>query len=210
MITWPRNRWQVGDKFCQEGLGSPEYRAKKAFMFRMVHLFHRLGASELARQYEWWTCKSQPNVLKRKDRSAPDEGLTAVDFRAGLALLACLPMSPGDIKLVWQGFFRRHSLVQFDRSSVERLANYVSLHRGEFGDMLAALDELKRTEHAYRESQIDVTHHRLRLLHDGGLWNSIFSSTVRGWYVSNTVDSTAAKHFSGSKLLTTLFSLWVR
>ncbi|HSA94610.1 MAG TPA: hypothetical protein VLJ16_01070, partial [Acidobacteriota bacterium] len=48
-----------------DGLGSPEYRSKREFMKGLVALMHELGAPELARQYEWWTMKSQPNALKR-------------------------------------------------------------------------------------------------------------------------------------------------
>jgi len=48
-------------------LGSPEYRAKHKFMRGFVELLHDVGAHEFARQYEWSTCKSQPNCLKRKD-----------------------------------------------------------------------------------------------------------------------------------------------
>ena len=44
---------------------SPEYVHKKLFMRRLVALLHEIGAAELARQYEWGTCKSQPNALKR-------------------------------------------------------------------------------------------------------------------------------------------------
>ena len=86
-----RWRWKVREG---EGPGgSPEYCAKKAFMVRFVELMHEVGARELARQYEWWTCKSQPNVLKRVDtEDDPQRGLTGVDFRAGLTLLPLLPM----------------------------------------------------------------------------------------------------------------------
>ncbi len=49
-------------------------------------------------------CKSQPNCLKRNGTKA-DSGLVAVDFRAGLALLPFLPMSPGDFKLIINGYF---------------------------------------------------------------------------------------------------------
>ena len=48
-----------------QGLGSAEYRAKRGFMKDLVALMRDMGAEELARQYEWWTLKSQPNALKR-------------------------------------------------------------------------------------------------------------------------------------------------
>ena len=94
-------------------------------MHEFVELLHKMGAHEFARQYEWSTCKSQPNCLKRKDtEESPSEGLVAVDFRAGLALLPFLPMSPGDFKLIVQGLVRG-SLVQFDRGDLEKLEQFV-------------------------------------------------------------------------------------
>ena len=72
--------------------GSPEYVAKRQFMHRFVRMLHAMGAPELARHYEWWTLKSQPNALKRSGTDGdPEAGLCAVDFRAGLALLPYLP-----------------------------------------------------------------------------------------------------------------------
>ncbi len=121
-----RLKWKVGSP--GEGLGSPEYRAKRTFMSRLVELMHDMGAVELARQYEWWTCKSQPNVLKRITSDPnPREGLVAVDFRAGLALLPFLPMCPADFKLIFQGI-GRGSLVQFDRGNMDRLQSFVNEH----------------------------------------------------------------------------------
>ena len=92
------SKWSQ-DKMLTESeinlLGSQEYRAKRKFMSDFVDLLHDMGAHEFARQYEWSTCKSQPNVLKRHEtKNNPSEGLVAVDFRAGLALLPFLPMSP--------------------------------------------------------------------------------------------------------------------
>ena len=87
--------------------GSPEYLAKKNFMAGLVRLMHNMGAPELARQYEWWTCKSQPNAMKRLDSDPdPTSGYVAVDFRAGLALLPILPQSPGDFRLILKGIGR--------------------------------------------------------------------------------------------------------
>jgi hypothetical protein len=57
--------------------------------------------------------KSQPNAMKRTDlpdADGPADGLCAIDFRAGLALLPWLPMSPGDVKLIFDGIFKRGTL----------------------------------------------------------------------------------------------------
>jgi hypothetical protein len=114
-------RWMRGRRVDEARLGSPEFRAKKKFMADFVSLLHEIGAHEFARQYEWSTCKSQPNCLKRLDTDNDSAaGLVAVDFRAGLALLPFLPMSPGDVVLIFKGL-GRGSIVQFDRGDVTKL-----------------------------------------------------------------------------------------
>jgi len=198
-------RWRHGRRVDEAGLGSPEYRAKKRFMADFVELLHELGAPELARQYEWATCKSQPNVLKRRD--AGDEaaaGLTAVDFRAGLALLPVLPMSPGDFKLIGRGVLRG-SLVQFDRGDPDRLQRYVDRHGEHFAGMAGALAELKAAERAYRDSAPDVTHNHVRLLYSRRLWKTILDGAVTSWQVRNYTDAAAAERLRRSRLATLAF-----
>ena len=172
-------RWRSGKKVDPGQLGSPEYRAKKRFMTGFVDLLGELGAPEFARQYEWSTCKSQPNCLKRTETDDdPASGLVAVDFRAGLALLPLLPMSPGDFKLILKGL-TRGSLVQFDRGDIGRLERFVRSHESEFADMPGLLDELKAAERQYRNSIVDVTHNHLRLLYSRELWSTILDSARR-------------------------------
>ncbi|MHC4259415.1 MAG: hypothetical protein ACYSTF_03225, partial [Planctomycetota bacterium] len=77
-------RWKRGKQVDAERLGSPEYRAKRQFMAEFVKLLHEVGGNELARQYEWWTCKSQPNCLKREGTDEdPSAGPVAVDLHEG-------------------------------------------------------------------------------------------------------------------------------
>ena len=84
--------------------GSPEYLTKRDFMDRLVRLLNEIGAEELARQYEWWSLKSQPNAMKRTSSDPdPRAGLVAVDFRAGMTLLPFLPECPADFKLIVRG-----------------------------------------------------------------------------------------------------------
>src|SRR5512138_2403768 len=66
-----RLHWKPGRP--AEGLGSPEYRSKRTFMKELVGFMHEMGAPELARQYEWWSLKSQPNALKRTEADADPE-----------------------------------------------------------------------------------------------------------------------------------------
>ncbi|HAU38038.1 MAG TPA: hypothetical protein DCX07_10030, partial [Phycisphaerales bacterium] len=166
-----------------------------------------LGAHEFARQYEWWTCKSQPNVFKRLDtESDPEAGLTAMDFRAGLALLPFLPMSPGDVPLIFKGL-ARGSLVQFDRGDLSKLRRFVDRHREHFADMGEAMDELAAAEDAYRNSQPDVTHNHVRLLYSRKLWAGIFDAAVTGWQVRNITDEETTRRLRRSRTMTFLFAL---
>lgn len=170
-------------------VNSAEYLAKRKFMARLVRLLHDMGAPELARQYEWSTMKSQPNVLKRLD-SADEKvnDLTAIDFRAGLALLPFLPMSPADFKLIVKGLLRGH-LVQFDRGDLKKLTTYIQQHLQEFEDLLPAYEELLVREPQYRESIPDLSHQGLRLLFSSSLRRSVRRGIVAGWAARELVDN---------------------
>ena len=200
-------RWRRGKAVDEARLGSGEYRAKKQFMGDFVELLHEMGAHEFARQYEWSTCKSQPNCLKRRDAGEePAAGLTAVDFRAGLALLPCLPMSPGDFKLIGAGI-ARGSLVQFDRGDLGKLQQYVHANAEHFADMTGALDELAQAENDYRNSLPDITHNHVRLLYSRRLWGTMLRSAVTGWRVRNVIDDACATRLRRSRVLTLVFAL---
>ena len=201
------NRWVKNRPTDTQLLGSPEYRAKRIFMRRFVELLHEMGAHEFARQYEWSTCKSQPNCLKRSDtEEVPEEGLSAVDFRAGLALLPFLPMSPGDLKLIIQGM-RRGSLVQFDRGDIAGLERYVGEREDLFADMKHLLPELKAMEQVYRESVPDITHNHLRIFYSGRLWSTILKNAVTGWQTRGLLMDAAAAGLQQNRFLTVLFGL---
>ncbi|MFQ6035481.1 MAG: hypothetical protein ACE5NM_06480 [Sedimentisphaerales bacterium] len=200
------SRWRKGRQVDVEKLDSLEYRAKYDFMHKFVELLHDMGAYEFARQYEWSTAKSQPNCLKRRGtEDDPSGGLVAVDFRAGLALLPFLPMSPGDIKLIAKGLMRG-SLVQFDRGSVEKLAAFVQEHSDEFTDMRNMLEELKAAEQVYRSSVPDITHNHIRLL-GRRLWSTILDSAITGWKVQNLIDKQHEQKLAGSRTLALWFFL---
>jgi hypothetical protein len=200
-------RWIRGKKVDSAELASPEYRDKHEFMHKFVELLHDMGGHEFARQYEWSTCKSQPNCLKRSNsESAPYKGLVAVDFRAGLALLPFLPMSPGDIKLIAKGL-TRGSLVQFDKGDILKLEQFINKNKNEFADMGQMLEELKALDRVYRESLPDITHNHFRLLYKRRLWATIFKSAVTGYKVRNLIDTPCEKKLNESKSLTFLFFL---
>jgi len=200
-------RWIKGKKADPQKLGSPEYRAKLEFMRQFVVLLHQMGAHEFARQYEWSTWKSQPNCLKRSGtEDSPSTGLTAVDFRAGLALLPFLPMSPGDFKLIFTGFLRG-SLVQFDRGNIEKLRRYIADHRENFAGMEPALEELEDAERIYRNSIPDITHNHIRLLYSPTLWSTMLKSAIVGWRVRNFISRRCRDQLQKSVVLTLLFFL---
>lgn len=200
-----RKKWRVGQP--DQGIGSPEYRAKKTFMSRLVKLLHDMGAPELARQYEWWTCKSQPNALKRlRDDPEPQKGHVAVDFRAGLALLPFLPMSPADFKLILQGI-RRGSLVQFDRGDLTKLKSFMEQNAAEFSDMQEAFRELRELEAAYRDSMLDLTHHHIRLLGSPRLWKAILQGNMIGLATRNLMDTEKAEKLKNDPLKALGYSL---
>ena len=190
-----------------EGLGSPEYRSKRTFMKDLVGFMHEMGATELARQYEWWSLKSQPNALKRTEADAdPDRGLVAVDFRAGMALLPFLPQCPADFKLIVQGI-ARGSLVQFDRGNIGALESYVAGHAREFTDMQGAVEDLKVADGAYRDSLPDITHHHIQLITKPRLWTAIHRGWVRAWEIRRIADPATAGRLAKSRLAAMLFLL---
>ncbi len=198
-------RWKKGRPVDEMLLGSDEYRAKKKFMSDFVDLLHEMGAHEFARQYEWSTCKSQPNCLKRIDSGDdPAAGLVAVDFRAGLTLLPFLPMSPGDFGLILKGL-GRGSLVQFDRGSISRLESYIEKNGEHFAGMEPLLAELKEDEEVYRNSVPDVTHNHVRLLYSRKLWSTMLDSAVTGWKIRGYVDEKCEKWLRHRKASTMLF-----
>jgi hypothetical protein len=202
---YSRFKWKPGKP--ASGLNSPEYRAKKAFMSDLVGLMHDMGAEELARQYEWWTLKSQPNALKRLDQdSDPSAGLTAVDFRAGIVLLPFLPECPADFKLIIRGI-RRRSLVQFDRGDIRKLEGYVAAQPAAFAHMSGLLEELKQADRAYRDSLPDISHHHVRLITKPKLWTAIHAAWVRGWEIRRIADAEAAGSLGRSRFAALLFLL---
>jgi hypothetical protein len=199
-----RRRWKPGRP--DDGVGSPEYRAKRVFMTRLVRLMHRMGATELARQYEWWSLKSQPNALKQTSSDPdPKAGLVAVDFRAGMALTPVTPQCPADIKLIFQGLGRGR-FVQFDKGDIRKLDKFVAEHPPEFADMQPALDELKGEDNAYRDSLVDFTFHHVRLF-GPKLRRSIMNGFRESWRIRNMTDERTAARLDKSAILSLAFLL---
>ncbi len=184
-----RKQWRTVDP---RDTHSPEYVSKRQFMYRFVRMLHDMGAPELARQYEWYTLKSQPNVMKRAEYDGrPAEGLCAVDFRAGLALLPYLPMSPRDIGLIFEGI-GRGSLVQFDRCSFSKLRAYAEKHPDRFAEYAPMIDALEAYDRAYRRSMPDLTHQGVGLLCSRSLRRDVRRGLADGYVASGTIDEAFA------------------
>ncbi len=180
-----RRNWRTIDPRETE---SPEYIAKHQFMVRLVRMLHEMGAPELARQYEWTTLKSQPNALKRTSGgSDPAAGLCAVDFRAGLALVPYLPMSPGDFGLILAGL-RRGSLAQFDRCDFRKLHAYAESRPEVFAEHMDLVDALERYDGEYRRSMPDISHQGLRLFVDADLRCDVRRGLIAGYWSDGLVD----------------------
>ncbi len=186
---------------------SKEFLGKRIYMAQMVQLLHEIGAPEFARQYEWWTMKSQPNCMLRTDLDSDSSQTTlcAIDFRAGLALLPFLPMSPGDFKLIWDGMVKRRTLVQFDRCDLDVLKQYMDRHAAEFADLQPVYEELKQQEKEYRRSLPDITHHRTKLLTDSNLRNDVRKGLINGYHVLSLADDEFQKKLLRSSHLFVLF-----
>jgi hypothetical protein len=203
-----RRQWKPGEP--GDGVGSPEYRTKREFMKQLVAMMGRMGAIELARQYEWWSLKSQPNAMKRTVSDPdPKAGLVAVDFRAGMTLTPFNPQCPVDFKLILLGLGRGR-LVQFDKGNFRKLGRYLDEHAEAFADLRPAFEELKREDASYRDSLIDITYHHFRLF-GSRLRRRIMGGFREGWRVRNITDDAAAAGLKKSGLLSFLFLLapWV-
>lgn len=201
-----RKKYKRLDHIPDDGsVNSPEYLAKRKFMKKLVQLLHDMGAPELARQYEWGTMKSQPNALLRVNSSDGNfNDLTAIDFRAGLALLPFLPMSPADFKLIIKGLFRGN-LVQFDRGNLKKLENFIKTHEDEFKDVMPVYEELLVREPQYRHSLPDISHNGLKLIYKRSLRKSVKEGIIKGWQCKELVDDEQREKLSRSTIRFLLF-----
>lgn len=203
-----RRRWKLkGDSEHLPELGSREYLDKRRFMAKLVSLFHDMGAGELARQYEWWTGKSQPNVLKRQEGNiSSGNQLTAIDLRPGLALLPYLPMSLADFRLIFRGMLRRN-FVQFDRGNLGQLERFIARDPSLFADLQSVVCELRQAEAEYRGSQLDLSAQALRLISSRPGRRSLAEGTIGVWSRRGLLDQRHREAFLTSRAKFFLFSL---
>ncbi len=201
---WLRWKW----KYCRpQDSQSPEFVAKRQFMSTLVAILHKMGSPELARQYEWWTLKSQPNVLKRLGfEDDPARGLCAVDFRAGLALLPFFPMSPRDIGLIVGGIFRG-SLAQFDRFHYEKLRRYWNVHPGKSEEITRMAEALIEYDRRYRRSMPDLSHQCFALLVNSELRREVRYGLIEGYLAKGLIDTAFAERLRSSRAAFNFFYL---
>ena len=136
----------------------------------------------------------------------PAAGLCAVDFRAGLALVPYLPMSPGDFGLILNGLMRG-SLAQFDRCDFKKLRAYVADRPEVFGKDMELIDALERYDGEYRRAMPDLSHQGLRLLVDGALRRDVRRGLVAGYWSDGLVDQAMVEKLERGGPRFTLFYL---
>ncbi len=200
-----RRRWR---ELAPEQTQSPEYVAKRRFMAEMTRLLRDMGGREFARQYEWWTMKSQPNVLKRTGvGDGPADGLCAIDFRAGLVLLPFLPMSPADFALILEGLLFHGRVVQFDRCDLRKFRGFIQAHLSEHPELGPLAREFQASDQVYRRAQPDIFHQGLRLLWDRSLRNDVRNGLIQGYRVELGISTEFAGKLQQSALRFLLFYL---
>jgi hypothetical protein len=131
-----------------------EIERKRTFMSALVNLCREIGATGLARQYEWYTLVSQANVLARRPPEAgevvnPWSEFVAVDCRPGLAVPFFLPLSPAHLRIIRSGF-PNGNLAHFDEVDFGKLAAYLADHQGEFGSLAGLVPRLVEDDRRYR------------------------------------------------------------
>lgn len=190
-----RRHWRVRRP---EETGSPEFVAKRQFMACLVHRLRQMGAAELSRQFEWWTLKSQTNVLKRlgfDDR--PAAGLCAVDFRPGLTLLPFLPMSPADIRLIVTGICRG-AWAQYDRLDARRFDASVRAWAVRDPQIASLAVAIRECDRAYRRSQPDLIRHAFRFFRDRALRGDVRQGMLRAYAAVGDLEESFVRQIEAS------------
>ncbi|MBI3944396.1 MAG: hypothetical protein HY321_00600 [Armatimonadetes bacterium] len=177
----------------REGTGSEaelqlppsEMAAKKRFMAFLCRLCADLGLDDLARQVFWWTGASQPNVLTRRDGSAPpgQPDFVWVDRRPGLPGLI---LSLGDVALLARAI-RRGSIPPFDRVNFRTLRAWPKAPDRQ--EWVALVDRMAEADRRYRRTQVDPWGHHVRLVTDRSLRRDLAAGFIAYWQRTGRVDA---------------------
>jgi hypothetical protein len=149
---------------------------KKQFMGALARLCREIGATGLARQYEWYTFVSQANVLTRREKLEGNE-FTAVDCRPGLAVPFFLPLSPVHARIILAGL-ARGDLVHFDEVDFKKLDGYVNAHAAAFESFDGFIQRLKEDDRRYRAGLPGLWHAGKRNYFLKSRWMEVKSAAV--------------------------------
>lgn len=168
-----------------------EMERKKVFMDRLAGLCRQLGASGLARQYDWYTLISQANVLTRDDEPDAGQALCAVDCRPGLAFPFFLPLSPAHLRICLQGLWQGR-LAHFDESDLSRLEAYLAERPALASRLAGAASRLRTEDAAYRAGLPDLWQRGAQLLFDPHRRQVVRVAAVEDWLRTNRIDAQSA------------------
>jgi hypothetical protein len=159
-----------------------EIERKRTFMSALVNLCRDIGATGLARQYEWYTLVSQANVLVRCPMGAGEAGSTgsefvAVDCRPGLAVPFFLPLSPAHLRIILSGF-PKGNLAHFDEVDFEKLAAYLAAHEEAFSPPPGLVARLVEDDRRYRAGLLGLWGFTRRGFLGKEHWRSVKAAAV--------------------------------
>jgi hypothetical protein len=178
-------------------VATDEVTRKHEFMDRLVVLCNELGLEDISRQVYWWTGASQPNVFIRKP-SKTENGLPDfvwLDRRPGLPGFIT---SPGDFILLPKAILRG-SLPPFDRINFKKLRAWAKAPDRQRWDAL--LDRLEELDRRYRDGQLDLFGHHVRLIYDGKLLRSIWNSRLNCWKRAERIDARTQERLKKNSFL---------
>jgi len=167
-----------------------EMERKKVFMDRLAGLCRKLGASGLARQYDWYTFISQANVLTRSDGSGAEH--CAVDCRPGLAFPFFLPLSPAHLRICLQGLWQG-LLAHFDESDLSRLEAYLAERPDLASHLAGVINLLHADDAAYRAGLPDLWQRAGQLLFDPRRRQAVRAAAVEDWLRIGQADAQSAE-----------------
>lgn len=161
-----------------------EISRKHRFMNTLVTVCNELGLEDMARQAYWWTGASQPNVLTRRPSTRDDcmPDFVWVDRRPGLPGFIT---SPGDFVLLPKAILRG-SIPPFDKINFKKLRAWSKAPDPEKWERL--INRLEELDRRYRDGQLDLFGHHLRLL-DGKLLKGIRDSRLNCWEKAGRIDN---------------------
>lgn len=190
-----------------------EMARKKRFMDRLTGLCRQIGATGLTRQFEWWTCVSQDNVLTRKspvfesDAASGEsnkvprpmgEEFCAVDCRPGLAIPFFGFFSPAHAQMILEGL-RRGVWVHFDETNFDQLQAFLSRHAS-LRNLQPLINHLQDVESRYKSGLPNLWHSYKRVFREKGHLHNLRMSAARDLILLGQIAPECQEKFSKSPL----------